>query len=128
MDILKAMFTLNIGLNRPDGGTNTVEQVTDAVRRAWPTDTCIHAPLTMHGPVNSDTGPTMVVEVGAAGWNATEEHVVNRLAEELGQEAIAVYWNRSGKGYLVGPEADQWGEFNPSLFIMPDGATLHPKG
>lgn len=119
------MFTLNIGLNRPDGGTNTVERVMDAVRRTYPTDTGIHAPLTFHGPINSNTEPTMVVEVGAAGWNTVEASLVHRLSETLGQEAIAVYWNRSGKGYLVGPQAEKWGEFNPQFFLMPDGRTLN---
>jgi hypothetical protein len=41
------------------------------------------------------------------------------LADALAQDCIAVYYPEQDKGYLIGRNADKWGEFNKEYFLMP---------
>lgn len=43
------------------------------------------------------------------------------LCEALGQDCIAVRFE-GGNGALLGPKADDWGDFNPAYFRRPDYA------
>lgn len=61
----------------------------------------------------SDTGERTTVAVGGA-MSPVEYAIV---AQQLGQQAIAVRDIRSGEGELYGPQADLWRPFNPSYFL-----------
>lgn len=41
------------------------------------------------------------------------------LCAELDQDCIAKYDHLTGNGSLVGPKADEWGEFNQEYFQLP---------
>ncbi len=41
---------------------------------------------------------------------------IERVAMELGQDAIAVYDLKAAKGELIGPKARGWGAFDRQLF------------
>lgn len=62
--------------------------------------------------------PTMVCEV-----EATDAQVY-QLAVMLDQDCIAVWDRTHREGRLVGPRAAEWGEFDPSLFLLPSGRPL----
>jgi len=102
---------LNIGLAVNDGTVVHPTRALAAVRaiggvepRRW----AIH---------QSDSEPTLVVEcptmTGAAAY---------AVSEYLRQDAIALSDGRDG--WLVGPAADAWGEFNPDYFLTLDGRRL----
>lgn len=44
------------------------------------------------------------------------------LSKDLEQDCIAQYYD--GQGILCGPNAAEWGEFNPKYFIKLDGSAL----
>lgn len=73
--------------------------------------------LSATGPFQSDTEPTIVAE-GLCGDPA---YVAGYLAEHFYQDAVAYYDPIGKTGGLAGPKAEDWGEFAPSLFILPDG-------
>ena len=110
-------FILNIGLASEAYG---VIRATDALlvaRRFFPSFLSITT-------VQSDTEPTLVLEVDAHAHPRTEpvRAAIHKLAEILGQDCIAAYAN--GVGRLIGPRAAAWGAFNPEFFILPDGSRL----
>lgn len=70
--------------------------------------------------VQSDTEPTLVVDIESAGNMAGVSHV----AASLGQDCVAAYAPGLKTGMLLGPRADKWGEFNPEFFLMIDGRRL----
>jgi hypothetical protein len=73
----------------------------------------------------SDTEPTLVAEVISLNSNPLIIlQLLNRIAEDLDQDCIAVYRERTGKGSLVGPRANAWGKFNPEFFFNIDGSRL----
>lgn len=51
--------------------------------------------------------------------------VLGKVSEGLGQDCIAVWELREGKGVLVGPRAQAWGEFRVELFTMLEEQDLH---
>jgi len=48
------------------------------------------------------------------------------LAQDLGQDCIAVRYG-DGTGELIGPHAEDWGEFNPAYFVNPGLAFPYQK-
>lgn len=72
-----------------------------------------------HKVVQSDTEPTLVVEV-SEGFPAAPY----RIAYDLHQDCIAVYNPTNGQGELLGPQSHKWGPFNPELFFLLDGTRL----
>lgn len=75
--------------------------------------------------LQSDTEPTAVMRVTRAHSDLSHTRdAVFRLAQALNQEAIAAYSAGHGQGWLLGPGAHNWGDFNPAFFIMPDGKRL----
>lgn len=78
--------------------------------------------------VQSDTEPTLVVEVErwheGIGVDAAQAATIGRLAESLQQDCIATWDPSEGRGLLLGPRADAWGEFNPEFFVGLDGQRL----
>lgn len=64
----------------------------------------------------SDSEPTMVIDLDRA-LTADEG---DRLSRALDQEAV-VQRNVDGSGELFGPQASNWGPYNPSFFVLHDG-------
>lgn len=117
---------LNIGLNTNTGGRITANDVLDALRN-------IGIEITTHAVHTSDTEPTLVAAVNI--FDPFFGDAVAQLCEELGQDAIAVWfprpvatngridWSKS-PGQLFGPKAAEWGPFNPEFFLQLDGRRL----
>jgi len=85
----------------------------------------------------SSTEPTLIAKVKMEGYGLTLASVhaaIYKVAAMLGQDCIAVLdcdpvehaprYDRSHnlKGWLIGPRAEAWGEFNPEYFILFDQA------
>jgi len=103
---------INVGLNTNDGVGITRTQVEAALR-----DMDI---LVVKGDVHaSNTEPTFAAKITRP---LTPEEA-NKLSVTLKQEAIVQVHN--GKGELYGPQAKNWGPFNPDYFLRPDGKKLN---
>lgn len=55
--------------------------------------------------------------------DATDDRI-HAVSEALEEDCIAVWDLMHREGRLIGPKAAEWGEFDPTLFIMRDGRTL----
>lgn len=106
---LSQSAVLNIGLDRPDGGRNSREDVMKALQS-------VKADVVDAREVQSDTEPTLSIVLREELTAAEAE----RISEALGQDAIAQR-RRDGSGGLYGPRAAQWGSFDPNFFFMPNG-------
>lgn len=109
------MSLLNIGEDTNDGRKVLPEKVLAALHLAGalPTEFTGHI---------SDTEYTHVVKIPR---ELTKREVYD-LALVLDQEAIA-YWQGgpyTGKGFIAGPNADKWGGFDPTKFLLLDGSHL----
>jgi len=117
------MIILNIGMK-----WNTDEQ------RVWRPEEVLYAMehegwRVMHMEVKaSRTEPTVVAVIKDDNFN---DYHVYRLCQALRQDCIAAYrvrrWVRGGfrgRGDLIGPKADKWGQFEWDQFILPDRVTL----
>jgi hypothetical protein len=60
-----------------------------------------------------------------AGLRTFDAAVLHRLAQELKQDAIAVYYPDQGRGEFVGPSVEAWGQFDLSRFKRLDEITLY---
>jgi hypothetical protein len=103
---------LNIGLSTQEvkgGGQLSVDTVRAAIEKlgAKISDLVVQV---------SDSEPTAVVSLNRS---LTAEEG-DALSKTLSQEAI-VQRNPDGTGVLYGPQAANWGPFNPEYFVMPDG-------
>lgn len=84
-----------------------------------------------HAVVQSDTEPTLVVEASLdpLPGNAPKASFYG-VAEDLKQDCIAaVAWDAATaqyRGALIGPRAEAWGKFDPTLFFRLDGSRLAP--
>ena len=82
----------------------------------------------------SDTEDTLVVKASAGPCMPSSPrgdavtNAVFKLSETLGQDCISLYLPIADKGWLIGPKAAAWGDFNPEFFIMPGGDRLARKG
>jgi hypothetical protein len=74
---------------------------------------------------SSATEPTVVAEVEASSLDAALK-MVARLSSSWGQDCVALYQLGSKSGWLVGPNAEAWGAFNPAFFLTMTGDTLAP--
>ena len=115
---------LNIGLARNDNQPNhtQLEVINELTRSGLPVRTCV--------VVQSETEMTAVVRLAYAGVTrhsaGSLRHTLHLVACFLHQDCVAVYDERAAGsgGYLVGPRASAWGEFNPTLFLLEDGRPL----
>jgi hypothetical protein len=61
--------------------------------------------------------PTLVIQGRASTDDPGGFHQwLHNLCETFRQDCVAVYYPEEDKGYLVGPNADEWGEFNLDYF------------
>lgn len=115
------MIELNIGLNlksQPnfDAGIFERDRAIRCLLRhidpkviVYRTDTSYqHEGTTVHEPV-------LVAQLTATGKQL--DALGNALGAMFEQDCYAAYWPDTGDGLLVGPRAEQWGEFNPAFFI-----------
>jgi hypothetical protein len=114
---------LNIGLLIGRGPeSNTVTQTVQAIER-----TGLVLDVLRALPATDDAEPTVVAQVRTPTehWGPRTVHeVIHGLAATLGQQAIAAYGPLVGWGANIGPEAREWGAFNPGLFQTLDGRRL----
>jgi len=109
---------LNIGLDVATGGRLDIADVAAVLHEH-------HVPLLAIREHQSDTEATAVVRLScdplvvAAAMRAAYD-----IAEDLGQDCIAVYNPIIAVGQLIGPRAERWGTFNPAFFLLPDGSRL----
>lgn len=105
------MPILNIGEDTNDGRKLLPDKVIAALHLAGalPTEFTGHI---------SDSEYTHVVKIP----RELSEREVRDLAIVLDQDAIA-YWD-GRKGFLAGPYASRWGNFNPLFFLQLDGSRL----
>ena len=99
---------LNIGLDTPSGARQTSNGVFLALQVA------INGPrpVPLRWVVkNSTTEPTLVVEIDRP-LTRDEAYAVSDF---LRQDCIAQRVGDAGE--LIGPRADEWGAFNPDLFL-----------
>ncbi len=47
---------------------------------------------------------------------------IYQIAEKFDQDCIAVRCGSGERGWLVGPRAHEWGEFDPTKFLLLDGS------
>lgn len=69
--------------------------------------------------LRSDTENTLIVE-----GRGMSDHAIDRVAEGLNQDCIAVWDQTHREGRLVGPRASKWGEFDPAQFFLLNGSRL----
>ena len=106
------MLILNIGLKTTHGGT--LEPRAAFVAIAGGNPGAVYC-----GVHSSDTEQTLVIAV-----DSMTPPRIDWLARHFAQDCIAVWYPRTWRGVLIGPNAAAWGEFNPEYFIMPDGRRL----
>lgn len=112
---------LNIGLNIGEKRHAITED-----RLYWALNSFDPVVLEVNIDLSGDE-PTAIVRVMMNPGEEFGEQRAKTLAGMLEQEAVAVlerHNDGSERGYLAGPKAEAWGEFNPELFIMPSFNTL----
>lgn len=120
-------ITLNIGLHI-DGTENTDKLATLRAARAihsLRTSGCTIMRTARHeATFPNDKGETvtertLVVQLLAEGWHAggSLTSIVDRIAGDLRQDCIAVRYDGTALGELIGPRAAEWGAFNPAYFV-----------
>ncbi len=79
----------------------------------------------------SDTEATAVISfewgVSRMAFGLALHGCIRQLAQATKQEVIPAYKPERMKGVMLGATIDlddAWGDFNPALFIMPDGSRL----
>lgn len=118
------MVTLNIGLQLSEHVSKapSIKMAARDVVDAGAVETLLHA---VYGANNvrtrltmSNTEPTLVVRITGV---AVPHDTVSALCHMLGQDCIALQWQDTEtgckRGHLLGPRAEQWGEFNADYFI-----------
>ena len=110
-------YTLNVGLKPSVKTTRTApitrREVLAAIRGAG-------FFVQSYEEVQSATEPTAVVKIGSGWPHSTIEHGrFYNVAAALSQDCIAVVDDENGHGWLLGPNADDWGEFNADYFVFP---------
>lgn len=119
---------LNVGLHVPATGECIKPSLALAVVESILTPVIIKSRVQQ-----SSTEPTLIAKVKMEGRGltlATVHEAIHRISAILGQDCIAVLdcdpvehaprhdRNHNLKGWLIGPRAESWGEFNPAYFIM----------
>jgi GGDEF domain-containing protein len=100
---------LNVGLDIPGGGKLNPEDVRSSVEK-------LGVKVLSENLHQSDTEMTSVLRLSRP---LTKDEVY-QLAVEHKQDAIAQRLP-NGTGFLAGPKAADWGDYNPEYFKMPNG-------
>ncbi len=98
------MYTINIGLANPfTGGFNTVDQTLKCALD-------VVADIVNVRVSTEGDEPTVIIQF------AYHYRSLDYLCTALDQDCIAEYCHDTGRGFLIGPKAAEWGEFNPEYF------------
>jgi hypothetical protein len=112
-------FIVNIGLNTADSSNVVAVELARQILNA--NDFLINKETVLE----SDSEPTLVAEVSSLNENPLLiVQLFNRVAEDLDQDCIAVYREKTNGGALIGPRAKKWGAFNREYFFLPNGKRL----
>jgi hypothetical protein len=114
-------FMLNIGLAVPGDRPMDATCVLPIVANRFAPNFTVVA----NDVRQSATEPTLILKFednkrGVVTQPRTVRRIVFQLARLLRQDCIALRWE-DGSGELLGPNAAEWGAFNPAYFI-----TLEP--
>lgn len=111
-------FILNIGLDSQASGQIAAHVAREIVGA---NDFIINSSTVL----NSDTEPTLVANVTYVGYSPSLcLQSLYAIANDLDQDCLAVYREKTGRGALIGPRAAEWGTFNPEFFFLPTGERL----
>lgn len=110
---------LNVGMERWTHEPLSAIQVISALKdcgmsvKDWKVEIAYYQ---QEGMVKEVKEATWVGEVEVMGSYQTVKSAINRAAQVLDQECIAVKFE-DGEGELIGPMAEMWGEFEGAFFI-----------
>lgn len=104
---------LNIGLKVGDEVTLETKEIIKALEQEF------GVKVLESSEHESETEPTATIKIDR---DLTEEEV-NKINLMFDQEAVAVL-SSDGKGAMIGPKSERWGEFDEEKFILPDGNTI----
>lgn len=107
-----ATYTLNIGLV-PSKYSSRKENITRAEVMAAVRGAGFK--VRSHRIAQSTTEPTSILVVEPT--HPFISTACYNIAVALAQDCIAVRNDDNGFGYLAGPNAEEWGSFNPEYFI-----------
>lgn len=108
-------LTLNIGLHSNLGGSIRPAHVLAEIQGLLGT-------VTNYSVRDSDTEPTLVVDVAATGDVKPRLFHLSRL---LRQDCVAAWLPADREGLLTGPKAEDWGgTFNGEYFVQHNGVRL----
>lgn len=127
-------YTLNIGLETNDGtpAINPADAVDEILVRFTRSD--FFAAIISHKVVTSDTEDTLICTLDTPAPFDAVAAILSHASEALHQSAIAALDPSTGKGYLFGLNAGNWGGrdwqracgpedcrkgFDPKRFILP---------
>lgn len=116
-------FELNIGLFV--GNEHADDAINYALANTW--GEIMHRESTLRSVLRGQLScmcrfhageePTLVVR-GTLGGNAVDFHTwLHELSCRFGQDCIALYYPDKDVGYLIGPRAAAWGDFQEELFV-----------
>lgn len=118
-------YILNIGLDNVKRRVDYRGRPTSAAEVAFDAVKALNFKTYHYTLLQSDSEPTIVVR---ANHNGDVAACANWLAEELGQDCIAVFDTEGDLTGLYGPRAAAWGDFNPEFFLLADGTRLSDHG
>jgi hypothetical protein len=113
------MYTLNIGL-KPSEYTSRTDPITRAEVLAAVRGAGFR--VLSYREANSATEPTAVVVVAKAYRTTADWGAFYDISVALSQDCIAALVHDTGCGALYGPNAAEWGQFDPVYFITADEA------
>lgn len=126
---MQATHTLNIGLHTSDRLCEKLSIRKPATRTIDPQtvltllrEMCVW--VHSYAVQQSDSEPTLVVHTDRL---LSPERVAS-ICFTLRQEAIVQYSHVAKTGWVEGPMAENWGEFNPEYFVLIDGRRLSETG
>lgn len=121
---MNSYILINIGLARKGKPDNSLDDVFNALATHG-------VSVLQHHVAQSSTEQTFIAAVDlprAPDTRHAAAHgdlgAVYRTAQQLEQEAIAVFDPAINQGVLVGPKSAAWGEFNPKFFLDLNGNSI----